>query len=107
MAKFAPIQLSATGVIVAAVANKRIRVLSYVLSFSGSVNVKFQSTTGPVDLTGLLYGVANTVVPGSYAQNGMDGQSLGLFQTVPGDSLTLNLSGSVAVGGHITYAEVN
>lgn len=95
--KFAPIALSATGAVVAAVASRRIRVLSYVLSSAGTVNAKWQSAS--TDLTGLSYLVAN-----SNLSSGSN--NYGYFQTAVGEALNLNLSGSIAVGGHITYIEV-
>lgn len=89
--------------IVAAVPGRRIRVVSYVLSFSGTVNAKFQSNS--TDLTGSLYGVAAGVIPmatGESVIGGIQGQ----FETAPGEALNLNLSGAVAVGGHLKYIEV-
>lgn len=93
--KFAVITASAAGetAVVAAVTGKKIRVLNYVLTRSGAVNVKFQSGTS--DITGLLYeGAAAAYSP------------LGQFETAAGAALNINLSGAVAVGGHITYIEV-
>ena len=108
MAKFAPIATSTSGAtIVAAVPNKRIRVIGYLLTFADATFVKFQSSAGPTDLTGPLYGLPGPPIPSPYAANGMDGQTLGLFQTKPGEALILYISSNVAIGGHITYAEVN
>lgn len=97
--KFAPIVASASGVtnLVAAVATKKIRVMSYVLISNGAVNVKFQTHVTPTDLSGLLYLVANTGASAS--------SPYGLFQSVSGEALDLNLSGAVAVGGHLSYIE--
>lgn len=98
---FAPLVASAPGAtqVVAAVASKQIRVLSYVLIANGTVNVKFQSHVAPTDLTGLLYLVANTGASSGFSP-------LGLFQTVAGEALDINLSGGIAVGGHIAYVAV-
>lgn len=98
--KFAVISESSSGSqeIVAAVANKRIRVLSYVIISNGTLNVKWQS--GSNDISGLLYLVSNTGASSGYHPKGH-------FQTSQGEALNLNLSGSVAIGGHISYIEVN
>lgn len=97
--KFAPISASSNGdnTIVSAVANKAIRVLSYVLMANGTVNAKWRSDT--TDISGLFYLVANTgAAPGE--------NQYGQFQTATGEALVLNLSGGIAVGGHLSYVEV-
>jgi hypothetical protein len=89
--KFAAIALSATGTAVA--------VLSANLSASAAVNAKWQSHTAG-DISGLTYFAAagdNIVLPYN---------PLGYFETVAGEALDLNLSGSVAVGGGVVYIEV-
>lgn len=99
--KFAPISASAAGAtpVVAAVANRRIRVLSYVLTASGAVNAKFQS--GSTDVSGLLYfDDAGRSVSAAFSP-------VGHFQTAAGEALNINLSGATAVGGHLTYIEVD
>lgn len=99
--KYAVIDASSSGnnTIVAAVAGKKIRVLSYVLSFSGSVNVKWQSAAGGTDISKLLYGAAGVSFNGSFSPAGH-------LQTAVGELLNLNLSAATAVGGHLTYIEV-
>jgi len=98
--KFAPIACSSSGAnaIVAAVEGKKIRVISYLISCNGAVNAKWQSAS--TDKTGLLYMDA--------AGKGAVGPAnpIGHFETVANEALNLNLSGAVAVGGHITYVEV-
>ena len=84
--------------IVAAVTGKKIRVIAGKLSFSGTVNAKWQSSTTS-DLTGLTYGVANTLDPYQFNPGGH-------FETVAGELLNLNLSAGVAVGGYVDYVEV-
>lgn len=96
--KYAKVAISATGTIVAAVPGKKIRVLAAWLSCAGTVNVKWQSHVTPTDLTGLLYGVANSGIVLPYNEKGW-------FETVAGEALDLNLSASIAVGGSIAYAE--
>lgn len=98
--KFASIAVSSSGdnSIVALVATKKIRVLSLKLTANGAVNAKWRSNT--TDKTGLSY----------FAAAG-DGEVLpfnqcGWFETAAGEALNLNLSGAVAVGGHISYVEV-
>lgn len=102
----AAIAASASGdtELVAAVAGKRIRVISGVLSFGGTVNAKFNSG-GSTDLTGLYYGILGTAVPFDYGPEGMGGMR-GHFETAPGEALNINLSGAVAVGGHLVYEVV-
>lgn len=99
--QFSAIVAAASGAntLIGAQAGKRIRVLSYVLTSNGTVNVKWQSHTTPTDLTGLDYLVANTGVSSGYSP-------VGHFQSNPGEALDINLSGSVAVGGHLTYVVV-
>jgi hypothetical protein len=97
--KYFKISCSSSGVnqIIAGQAGYKIRVLSYVLSGSAAVNAKWQTSVGPVDLTGLLYLGTDTVVSSGETK-------AGLFETNPGDDLSLNLSGAVPVGGHLTVA---
>lgn len=99
--KFAAISASSSGanIIVAAVSSKKIRVLAWDVKVNAAVNFKWQSHTAG-DKTGLYYnsgqgdGVARAFNP------------VGYFETVAGESLDLNLSGAVAVGGCLTYVEV-
>jgi hypothetical protein len=104
--KFAVISASSSGdnAIVAAVTGKKIRVTSYVLSFSGSVNAKWRS--GTTDLSGLLYGAAAAVVECGPTDSDLRGQRPGHLETARGEALNLNLSGATAVGGHLTYEEI-
>jgi hypothetical protein len=99
--KFAVISASSNGnnTIVGAVALKKIRVLQWSLMASGTVNAKWQSAAGGTDKTGLYYFVANTGVSVSFAPTG-------LFETIAGELLNLNLSAGVAVGGSLVYVEV-
>jgi len=99
--KFAPIAVSASGAatVVAAVAERKIRVLAVALVALAAVNVKFQSHVVPTDLSGLFYPAANGgfVLPYS---------PVGWLETIAGEALDLNLSGNVAVGGVLVYLEV-
>lgn len=97
--KYAAIAVVGSGdnTIVTAVAGKRLLLLQYNYMANGAVNVKWRTNT--TDLTGLAYLVANTgkVAPFS---------PIGWCVTAAGEALVLNLSGAVAVGGELTYAEV-
>lgn len=97
--KYAAITGSSSGdnAIVAAVTGKKIRVLGYVVTASGAVNAKFRS--GTTDISGLIYAAAN-----GGAASGFN--PVGHFETTAGAALNMNLSGAVAVGGHVTYIEV-
>jgi hypothetical protein len=99
--KFATIVASSSGAttVVAAVGGKKIRVLGYVVTGSGTVNVKFQSHVTPTDLTGLLY--MNATEFGTVSFN-----PYGWFETVSGEALDINLSSNTSVGGHLVYIEV-
>lgn len=99
--KFAAIAASGSGAttIVAAVSSKKLRIVSYVLSFNAAVNAKWVSHTTTGTATGLIYGGTNSQVPSGFCP-------VGFFETVAGEALDLNLSGNVAVGGHLTYVEV-
>lgn len=94
----AAISASSSGAneIVAAQAGRKIRVLGYVMMAASAVNVKWQSDS--TDKTGLLYPAANG---GAVAPLAPDHKYW--FETVAGEPLNLNLSGAVAVGGHVTY----
>lgn len=98
--KRAVISAAANGdnALVAAVSGKQIRVLALEVSASGAVNGKLQSDS--TDITGLHYFAAAGDVwclPYNVA---------GWCETVVSKKLDLNLSGAVAVGGVLVYAEV-
>lgn len=97
--KFAAIAASSSGAnaIVAAVTGKKIRVLAYTLLANADVNAKWQSAS--TDKSGLLYLAAKGGASPAYCPTG-------LFETAAAEALNLNLSGAVAVGGHVTYIEV-
>ncbi len=97
--KFAPISASSSGdnSVVSAVVGKKIRVLRWSVSGSGTVNIKWRN--GTTDVTGLYYLVANATVGGAYCP-------VGHFETSSNAALQINLSGATAVGGVLTYIEV-
>lgn len=81
---------SGDNTIIAAVTGKKIRVLSFWLSPASAVNAKFTSST-TTDLTKLIY-MANASIPVVFPMN-----EAGWFETVAGELLGMNLSGSVIV----------
>lgn len=99
--KFAKITASSSGAttIVSAVTSKKIRVLKWSLVANAAVNAKWQSHVTPTDLTGLHYLAANGGIAEPFCP-------VGLFETVSGEALDINLSGAVAVGGSLVYVEV-
>lgn len=107
--KFAKID-RATNADGAAVVNivslKKIRVLTLTLVSAGTVSIKWQSTTNNssgsgsnTDLTGLMSLVANTGMADVFSP-------VGLFETVAGEGLKLNLNAAVQVSGYLTYVEI-
>lgn len=101
--KHAVISASSNGnnTVVAAVTGKRIRVLGYVLSFSGTVNAKWND--GVNDLSGLLYGLAGGSVVAPAVPPVVGAQPGWLTTSAQGAALILVLSAGVAVGGHVLY----
>lgn len=97
--KYAVISESSSGdnEVVAAVASKKIRVLAYVLMANAAVNAKWRSAS--TDTSGLLYCGANGGAVAPF-------NPVGWLETAAGEPLNINLSGAVAVGGHVTYIEV-
>lgn len=87
--------------VVAGVTGKKIRVLGYILMASAAVNAKWRSAT--TDKTGLLYPGANG---GASAPVVSDPSEMFWFETAVGEALVINLSGAIAVGGHVVYNEV-
>ena len=74
----------------------RIYVLRWALTANGTVNVNLQSHTTTAIATGLHYLT-------QYAPAGGAWCPAGIFATLPGEGLDINLSGNVAVGGELTY----
>lgn len=91
--------------IVAAVTGKKIRVLHYTLVPSADVTVRWESAGTPdTFLTGEMQLLAEDGVVGPSTLSATC--KLGLFETLAGEGLDLQLSGAVSVDGHITYVEV-
>lgn len=100
--KYAVINASSSGsnTIVAAVTNKRIRVLSYVMIAAGDVTATWRSAS-----TAISGGMALATNGGAAPAAGQSTAAglVGQFQTEPGEALNLNLSAAIAVGGHLVY----
>lgn len=101
--KYASISFSTSGdnTIVAAVASKKIRVLSLFMVANTNVTVTFQSDNGvgSTDITGAigLINVHGFVLPYN---------PVGWFESLSGELLNLSLSSSVQVSGSLVYVEV-
>lgn len=99
--KFAIIDAATSGdnTLVAAVAAKKIRVLSVLLVSAGIVNVRFESGASGTALSGQMNLIANTGFAMAYSP-------LGLFETAAGSLLNIELSAAISVDGFLTYIEV-
>lgn len=97
--KSAKIDAASSGdnTLVAAVASKKIKVLSLVFQAGGTVNVTFKSGAGTA-LSGPLPQVAN-----SGLSSGFD--PTGHLETAAGAALVMNLSAAVQVSGWLKYVE--
>lgn len=97
--KYALISSAASGdnSLVALVASKKIRVLSYVIVADAGVVAKFRSAT--TDITGAMALSANGGVSAGF-------NPYGHFETAAGVALNLNLGAAIGVRGHLTYLEV-
>lgn len=93
--------------IIAAVTNKKIYVVAFELSFSGTVNAKFTDGASGTNLGGLYYGIANAGAANSMSPDmKLATPSPYLWVGSTSTALILNLSGATAVGGAITYFAV-
>ena len=99
--KFAAINVASSGdnTIVAAVVDKKIRVLQVLLTAGAAVNVRFEDGAGGTALTGIMEVAANGgfVLPFS---------PVGWFETGTNTILNLELSAAQNVDGIIVYVEV-
>ncbi len=93
---YTPIEVSGSGTLVFGVAGRKIVVLSFYFVCSAATNVKFQTSTGSIDISGPAYCIAN-----GGCVNGFNAG--GWFQTLVGDSLLINLSAGVPIGGSLSY----
>lgn len=99
--KYAAIDAASSGdnTALAAVLNRKLRVLAVALVAAGAVNVRFESGAGGTALTGQMNLAANGgfVLPFNPA---------GWFETAAGSLLNLELSGAVSVDGCLVYQEL-
>jgi hypothetical protein len=98
--KFAIIDAATSGdnTLVAAVASKKIRVLSLWLVAAGTVNVRFESGAAGTALSGQ----ANLVVNAGFV---LPFNPVGWFETAANTLLNLELSAAISVDGGLTYIE--
>ena len=100
--KFAVIDAAASGdnQIVAAVTGKKIRVLQYTLVCAAATDIKWYSASSSgTALSGLMSIVANSGISTAFSP-------VGLFETVSGEALILNLSAANQTSGTIVYCEI-
>lgn len=99
--KFAAIAASSSGdnTLVAAVASKKLRVLSYTLVAAGAVTCRFEDGAGGTAKSGQMALAANGVLSVPFS-------AVGHFETTANTLLNLELGGAVSVAGHICYVEV-
>lgn len=93
---------SGDNTLLAAVANARIRVHTYVIVAAGAVSVTFKSGAS-TSLTGAMPLAANGGVSSPSAIPTPVEQLACLFFTAKNEALVLNLGGAVAVTGHFSY----
>jgi len=86
--------------LVAAVAGKKIRVLSCMMIASGIVSARFESSAGGTALTGRMPLIANSGFTANY-------NSAGWFETAAGQALNLELTDAIAVNGVLNYDLIN
>lgn len=93
------ISSSGNNTVAAARANTKYEVINYVLVANGTVSVKFMD--GSTDMSGPMPLVVNS---GAAATGTRDAP---LMTTTAGNTLSINLSGAVAIYGHVTYNTVS
>lgn len=100
--KFIRVNASSSGdnTLIAAVASRKLRIIAYAIVAAGTVTALFQDSAGSPNIFGGFDLVANSGVVFAGSLNGP------AFDTIAGNGLELNLSGAIAVKGHLTYVEV-
>ena len=96
--KFAVISLAASGDLIAAVSNKKLRVINIFLIVDGQTTITFQSG-GSTSLTGAIPLLEYQGLSPGYDPTGH-------FQTISGEKLNLVLGTAVNVRGWLKYLEV-
>lgn len=92
--------------IVAAVPNKRIRVIGVTVLTNTAGTLKFCSGTGPTDITGAMPCAANGGFSATSSLRTASGEFAPLFETAAGEKLSIVSSVSANVGGFLTYVLV-
>ncbi len=88
--------------IVAAVPLRRIRVLAYTFVVQGAVTVKWRSAT--TALTGpMIFAASGGGISVPAGGDATGEGAVPLVVTAVNEALNLNLTGTVAVGGHVSY----
>jgi hypothetical protein len=103
---YAKVDVSTSGdsTIVAAVPERKIRVITYVLASDTNTKIKFKSASN--DLTGpMAIGAYSNIYNGN--TDLMPGGLIGVLETEPGEALVLNSTVAAAIGGHIVYKEIS
>ena len=100
--QYAAIDVAGSGdnTLVAAVAGKRIRLLSLFLVSAGTVTARFESGAGGTALTGQMTLAVNSGFSLNFNPEGW-------FQTAAGALLNLELSGAISVDGALSYVLVD
>jgi len=105
--KSAPIKRAAIAVassgdntVIAAVSGKKIRVLGYVISTTGTVTIRFEDGAGGTALTGQMGAQSAVAIQSGFLPHGW-------FETSVGTLLNLELSAAISVAGHLIYIEVD
>jgi hypothetical protein len=101
-----PIDVSTSGdnIIIPAVSQKQLWVIRCVLISNGTVTAQFRSGATSFNITGPFYLVANT----GFSISQDEGQYVTpWFATRAGQGLNLNLSDNIAIGGVLSYIEVD
>ena len=93
------VALTPNNTLVAAVAGRKIRVLSLVLVPGAAVTARFESAAGGTALTGEMQLAANAVFV-------LPHNPLGWFETVAAELLNLELGGAIAVDGLLVFQTV-
>jgi len=88
--------------IIAAISEKRIRVLAYTLSISSNSHIRWKSGATPISGEMHMSGGSSIAI---HLGDQWPGGGLPVLVTEPGEALVLNVGGAVTVGGHLTYVE--
>jgi hypothetical protein len=99
--QYAVINVASSGdnTVVAAVAGKKIRVLSLYYMAAGTVTVRFESGASGTALTGVVEHTAQTGAVLPFNEDGW-------FETAAGVLLNIELSGNISIDGSLSYIEV-